>query len=420
MILGSSSDLAGRLTRLATEGGPAVIIACLFVVLGGFLLVGQRKTEWLIAGYSICLMFSGHFVDAVDTGTTVVRWGVIGLIAIASLNGVHRSGTVCSMLAAYWAFSIFTVLWSPAKSFGLQVSVLSLAMTGPAALAMSHCYKHKISLSFVPKSLCFVSVLFVANGLVGFSALSGGRYSGATTSAPLFVITGGLLMPALIWGYFNLKGKQQTYCALACLCVFGLCLLSGQRTGFFAGVLGSVPLLARFGVKRIAQGIAVIALAIGLGFVAIAFFPEQAEFMERRYNVTNFTGREYAWTWSLRKIEENPILGYGAASHVIRGWGFHNAFLQEWHNGGILGLLLFFGAFVVAFFKSVQLSFFSAINSKDRELARLMLGWTIAMILGGFFESKLSSPSNILTFCIVQVGLILMHIEQSAGMRRTT
>ena len=412
-ILASSTDLAGRMARLTSEAGPVAIILLLTVAVGCVALLTFKKTNWMIAGYCVALMFSGHFIDAVDTATTLLRWGIIGLLLLSSVNGTYRLGTICTMLSLHWGFSIYSVVWTPTKTFGLQLSVLSLAMTAPAALAMSYCYRKNTNLDFVPRCLCLAAALFVANGVVGFSSLTGGRFSGATTSAPLFVITGGILMPTLLWGYFNLdKVKLRNACAVGCLCVFGLCLLSGQRTGFFAGVIGCIPVLARFGAKRLAQGIFVLVASVVIGLLAIRLFPEQADFLERRYNVTNFTGREYAWKWSLIKIQANPLVGYGAGSHSIRAWGFHNAFLQEWHNAGILGLILFSGAFLVALVKSTQLSFFSALKGHDRELARLMLGWSVTLIMGGFFESKLTSPSNILAFCIVQIGIILTHLEQ--------
>ena len=44
-------------------------------------------------------------------------------------------------------------------------------------------------------------------------------------------------------------------------------------------------------------------------------------------------------------------------------------------------------------------------------LARLCLGWVVTLSATAFFESKLTSPSNVLAFCTVNVGLMIHHLN---------
>ena len=95
--------------------------------------------------------------------------------------------------------------------------------------------------------------LYVVLGLTALGGLRGGRFAGVTTGAPLFVMTGGLLLPVALWGALTTEHKaKRTYCIAVGILILLLCVISGQRTGTFAGFIACTPLaIARFGIKKV-------------------------------------------------------------------------------------------------------------------------------------------------------------------------
>lgn len=411
-------DLQGRLARVLGGGGTDTILLVLGIGALALFIGMQVRRSSIIIAYIVCLMFSGHQIALLDTSSTLLRWLLIGCLVLSVEKGASATGPICTMLGVHWAYSIFSVLWSPTPEFGIQLSVLSFLLTVPAAMSISNEVKLTGDLGKLPRVLNACALIYIVNAIVGFSGFSGARYSGGTTSAPLFVITGGLLLPSLLWGYLTTtKLPIRRRNAVSFALIFTLCFLSGQRTGLFAGMLGCLPLLLAQRGKKSNLVIVAVILAVGITYGAMVAFPEQTDFLHRRYATTSVTGREHAWRWGFNLISQNPILGYGAGSHTIRWFGFHNAFLQEWHNAGLSGLFLYAGALLLALTKTFRISLDSKRSLADQELARLLLGWTIALVSGAFFESKLASPSNILAFITVNVGILVYHLEL-AGRKR--
>jgi O-antigen ligase len=151
----------------------------------------------------------------------------------------------------------------------------------------------------------------------------------------------------------------------------------------------------------------------GLGIVAVIYvfslMPEQAQFVKRRFTNLETTGRAEIWLDALSMCLKRPFLGYGSGGSQILG-SFHNAYLTAWYEGGLAGLILFGGAFVVMALRELKL----VVQQKHEEildLARLLLGLTLASIAAGFFESKLVSPSNIAIFTAIIVSVILTRLK---------
>ena len=219
-------------------------------------------------------------------------------------------------------------------------------------------------------------------------------------------------MPCLLWGVLSAKDKlARNLHFLAFAVVFFLGLLSAQRTGFFAGIMGCIPLLLRFVSQRAGYLILAIIAVMLSGIVVLQIFPEQAEFIQDRYFEKGLNERDELWAKAWEEIMKNPILGNGAGSHSKLGFGMHNAFMQEWYPGGLLGLILYFGAFVYAAYKSTELTLDRSLPAEPVNLARLCLGLVVVLTSTAFFESKLSSPSKILSFTAINVGIILHHLQ---------
>ena len=132
----------------------------------------------------------------------------------------------------------------------------------------------------------------------------------------------------------------------------------------------------------------------------------QVEFVTSRYESTNTTGRPEKWDRALDLCLSDPITPAGFGALSITGFGFHNAFLAAWYEGGVLGLLLFPGACIVLFFSHLGV-IRSRAPTEVQDLGRLFLGLTLALVAGAFFEVKLYSPSNILIFTLTIVSIAI-------------
>ncbi|MDA7925084.1 O-antigen ligase family protein, partial [Mariniblastus sp.] len=346
LVLGQN-DFFARLLQLS-DHFPAWMI-----MLGALLLIGtlgisfSRYALWLILVYLVMCMFSGNAIRQLDTGSTLMRWWLIGCLSLASLHKNAHPGRVCIMLGTYWLFSLVSLLWSPNFGAGIQISCLSIAMILFAGSGISGLLPDFNTMQKIPQFYVVASSVFAINAIIGFGNIEGGRrFSGSsaeTVSASLFVITGGLLMPSLIWGYNFYKGKRRLFSLIGFAVVFGLCFLSGQRTGFYAGIAGSLAFIFQINAKMIPRAIILSLSAIFFCLTLANYFPSQASFIfERTITVSNTnafslnfntTGRAELWNSFFEDILDNPIIGYGASADKVRGtMGAHNAYLQEWYN----------------------------------------------------------------------------------------
>ncbi len=111
----------------------------------------------------------------------------------------------------------------------------------------------------------------------------------------------------------------------------------------------------------------------------------------------------------------NPFIGHGPCSSrgliEVIGLGTHNAYLSIWYDASIFGLLLFFVAVAIAYWRAGTL-IFRASDPQSRELARLLLGVLMATTASGLFESSLATPSQIvsLTFFLAVVAVERLHV----------
>lgn len=417
------NDLLGRIAELGERIPFALIPIGAICLLALLQLALSPRAFWLIPIYLVMCMFSGHSLTMLDTGSTLVRWWLILCFCLSATQKTGYPGKVCEMLGWYWSFSLVSLIWSPNISGGIQLSGLSLAMTAVASRGISGLIPDIATARRVILWYLLMAVVFVANGLLSLGSMRGARFAGGMGEAvALFVITGGLLMPALLWGYHSLRGNRRSYCLVGFGIVSGLCLVSGQRTGFYAGSIACLPFIVQFQSKYLSRGASALLIAVACGAIAIQFFPEQASFLAKRYlNTdsrgtvtisTDTTGRENKWLAALEKINENPVIGYGAAADQKSGiGGFHNAYLQEWYNGGAVGMFLFFGASVLAFSQTFRLMTNRQIDPKITQMGRLLFCWMIALFLASFFESKLASPSNIMAFTMVLISVLSYRLQ---------
>lgn len=426
IVLAQGSDLFSRLSQFSSEFPAWVLLLGVFFLVATVQLALSKHVFWLIPTYLLMCMFSGHIVSQLDTGTTLIRWWLILCFCIAALKMGSYPGSICIMLGTYWLFSLFSTLWSPNFGGGIQLAGLSVLMTLGASTAISGIMANPAIIMKTLNLYALMSVVFILNGLVSIGNLSGSRFAGAMGEAVgLFVITGGLLMPTLLWAFLTKEKSLRLAAGLGFILVSALCATSGQRAGFFAGAISCLPLLFQLNSKFFARSLVVISVAVIFSTLFIQLFPQQSEFVVKRYFDTDkngnmslsidTTGRNELWNRALKRTMEKPIVGFGAAADKRSNiGGFHNAYLQEWYNGGVIGLFLFLGASLVALYKTFRLTQLKHLDDEIRQYSRLLFSWMIVLFLTSFFESKLASPSNIMAFTMVLIGVMTHRLELHA------
>lgn len=396
--------------------GPLGLVVVGVFLLALALMTAMRLRMSLLACYLLLLMFSGFAVESIDAGSTLLRWLVMFLIAATCFAGVGSPGGPALMLGLYAVVGGVTAPIAPSSSLAIQRSGLLLIIALPMAAAVADRLRTMEDVLQLLKVFIVAGGLYVVLGLLTLPSLTAGeRFAGVTTSAPLFVLTGGLLLPVALWGALQPGIRQwRVYCVFIAVCTGMLCLISGQRTGTLAGFIGCLPLLARFGVRKVLISLLLLAVGLGLVYAVLSAMPAQEEFVRRRFFSADTTGRVERWTTALSLCLQRPFLGHGAASSADAGFGFHNAYLVTWYELGVVGVLLFAGAFLWMAFRAARLILHRA-DRRISDIARLLLGVTLANMAAAFFESKLISPSNIAIFTAVVTSAVLVRLGHLAG-----
>lgn len=420
------TDLGGRLEEFTSEAPWYLWVLISLTVMLTIKAAYSEHAFWLIPIYLFLCLFSASFIQSLDAASTLARWWLIGCFCVTAIYRSSNPGVVCKMLGFYWAYGIMSNIWSPNFKEGIQVSTLAFLLTMIGSHGISGMLPNVKRIKKLFRCLALLSLVFIVTSIPGLAGISGSRFSGGMQDAsPLFVITGGFFLPILLWAFISSTGKLKVLHGCAFLVISVLLLLSAQRTGFFAGITACIPIVLQTTFKALRNTVFILLSAVVVGAIGINSLPEQKEFLIKRYMKvsengdfvisTDTTGRSQIWESALGKIKKQAILGSGAAAHKKSGiGGFHNAYLQEWYNGGILGIILFFGASLVGLRKSFRLVLNRCLSNSDRQLCRMLLGLMFFLLIVSFFEAKLASPSNIMIFMMVLVGVAINRFERSA------
>lgn len=405
------NDFLGRVTTFFEAAGPTgIMVAVLGVLLLMTLALFGRRRELLFL-LIVTATFSGAMWTAVDSGSTMIRWVILALLALNIFRLRTYPGTPMVLFLLYVFLGIGFIAFSEVILWSMQTGGL-LLLTVTAAVAISDTMKTRtdirriLYLFLVGASAWFALGVYTLPKLVAAKGMEAGRFSGVIVSAPLFVITGGLLLVIAVWGTLcSRKNWQRVVCGVLSLALVVLLLVSGQRTGTFAGLLGCTPLLARKKLNSLVF-VAVAMVIVALFGVRLATANKrQVEFLKKRYLTADTTGRTRIWRAAVEECMKSPIIGHGHGGD--RGFSLkyhhptHNSCLAIWYNTGIFGLSLYLAAFASGGLQSWRL-IRGGRDQEMRDLGRVFLGLLIAEFLAGMAETA-CSPSNFTTITLAIV-----------------
>jgi O-antigen ligase len=161
----------------------------------------------------------------------------------------------------------------------------------------------------------------------------------------------------LYWGHARHDHRATRAGFVTSLAIF-VTLSRGALLAFLiAGLLYALFAPGRHADRRAGLGAKVAATA-ALGLIAVAVFytvnPPTREFFAARLDLANVTERSNLISLSLTKIEDRPLLGYGAGvspDHTFLVEGVHNTYLQQVLYFGLpLGLLVVLALWRIAGF----------------------------------------------------------------------
>ena len=123
----------------------------------------------LVQAYLFALMFSGFTVPAIDSGSTLFRWGVLVALAASALFGWRNPGLPAMMIAALGLFGAATAGFSPRPQYGFQFGVGLILMTGLAGGVMARNFP---GVEGVKKLIGYFRVVAVVYAILAVSALA--------------------------------------------------------------------------------------------------------------------------------------------------------------------------------------------------------------------------------------------------------
>jgi O-antigen ligase len=405
-------DLISQLQKLIElTGGFGVIVLGLGAITMLFLaLLGKCNILLLI--YLVSMMFYGYSNTSVETMARLVRWFTMFMLALTIIRGMRSPGIPTLLFGAISLYGIVAAFDALNIFYAIQFSGLLFVFTLLVGPAISAHINNVEDIDSIMKLLIVPAGIWVFLSMISLGELRADiRFTGASSDAPGYVLTGGMLMPMMLFGMFSLRNKVLRYlCGSLFILILLFCALSGQRTGTFAGIIACLPLMVRFGIKRIFQGVLFLGLLAAGYMITFTIFSHQKQFFTKHFLSIDTTGRDEIWLGAIEIIMKSPWFGHGFGGSETMGKSFHNMYLTMWHGGGIFCLILIIIALVYMIIGSFRL----LLITKDeylKNVCRYTLGIGLGLAAGSFFEHTLASPSNLMTFNFIFSSILLSRTK---------
>ena len=321
--------------------------------MGGSLLVYSWLTDRvhiLLFVLVLSAAMIGNKIPSVEGAASISRVVVLALLAAGAIFRERLKPSPGVILFwGYVAFGVISLFQAINSGWQSQRTIL----LGFVAVTIPFVYGDK-SYKFLIASLISIAVAGAVFSMLHFTALpsqlgEGARFSGYLKGAASYAMVLAGFLPFMLWGTMR-GGNRALRIISGAGFLFGVVslILSGQRTGTIAGLIGVIPLLFLLLRRK------TIILALLLLILPVLFSyqlvqqggRDRGNFLIERYRASSdLSGRPLIWKRALTEIDKQPFLGRGiGASENLINNSFHNSYLEVWFNSGILGLFLFIAA----------------------------------------------------------------------------
>lgn len=390
--------------------------------LGGSLLVYSWLTDRvhiLLFVLVLSAAMIGNKIPSVEGAASISRVVVLALLAAGAIFRERLKPSPGVILFwGYVAFGVISLFQAINSGWQLQRTIL----LGFVAVTIPFVYGDK-SYKFLIASLISIAVAGAVFSMLHFTALpsqlgEGARFSGYLKGAASYAMVLAGFLPFMLWGTMR-GGNRALRIISGAGFLFGVVslILSGQRTGTIAGLIGVIPLLFLLLRRK------TIILALLLLILPVLFSyqlvqqggRDRGNFLIERYRASSdLSGRPLIWKRALTEIDKQPFLGRGiGASENLINNSFHNSYLEVWFNSGILGLFLFIAAQFYFLVRSVWLVK-QSVTVEGTCLGALALGYMIGFIPICLFESAGAGASNLSLVLYLLLGVVVSNKDLSA------
>jgi len=373
-----------------------------------------KKVHVLMFLITLSAAFVGSTMPVVDNVAYLLRWlSILALLVSGLLLGRMKLSFGLLMFWGYVLLGFAFLLRSYSISWQFQRSSLLILV----ALAITTAYSINTPKAY-KKSLVWISVAASVFSIVTFVPLmnqltDAARYSGYSKGAPVFAACLGALLPFAFWGLWQAEAKLvRIACGAGFLLGATSLILSGQRAGVAAGLLGVIPLiLAVAGKKRKAAAGATLLVILAILLIGFLFDQSSAgrrDFLVSRYSIDyGLSGRDWIWEMAMSRIAEDPFLGRGmGATDVVSSYSFHNTYLEVWFTTGLLGLVLFVASQLYFLYRTIRLSRMTK-DAEIKSVLALALGYMLGFIALSTVESAGAGASNINVILYLFLGILV-------------
>lgn len=303
------------------------------------------------------------------------------LIAFASfiiVDGVFRT-PYKAIAAEYWSMLLATlafklVLQQERKS----VEQYMRGMKACAEIGVFSILIQAIAPSVIA-ALCTAFFTVAANQTVIRTA-SLGYYTGITSQSAAAIWFCAIMLSFCFAEVFCQRKKNARFIILALLGFLAM-LLTQKRSVLVAAIASLYVCYFVFTEKRNTRLFRLIWISfvlLILLYVAAMYIPQVQFMIQKTQRVGRaLSGRETFWKDMLLWFQSSPVVGVGGgACQNAFGVGGHNCYLQLLAEYGIVGIILFFFAFLLSLLRTLYLSRFFIRENRDTPEAR----WLIASI----------------------------------------
>ncbi|HKD69417.1 MAG TPA: O-antigen ligase family protein [Candidatus Binataceae bacterium] len=332
--------LAVMLFAPAAIGTVALSAAGVLVL---FASLAYRRSEWRVFALLLVVeaLPSANFLPLTEAERPLLRYPLYLLFCVPMLPRVWRSGILSRggfrLYSLYFAWAFLSATWSlvPMFSFGraLSSTLLFVALCS-IALDVEDNDSLKRMIRYVLAACAILTTIIAITALIPLPSawmldreLDAYRLQGIFDSPNQVGEVNMITIGAALACWRSLRASSQKIGTAVLIVVSALMMVAADsRSAAVAMILGMAALaIYRYGRRGFLAVIAAAALAV---MVAGQMRPQALLYLTRS-DVTTLTGRTEVMQFSLHRLMEDPLVGFGFGAE---GQIFQNRYFPSWDD----------------------------------------------------------------------------------------